>query len=96
VVTVKAGTVALPNIPSGSTATEVLVWNGGNVQRRSAEGLAWLLTGNSGTDPAVNFLGTTDAQPLVIRTNNTRAGAYYGDGGGGHWDGRGMAADGQQ
>jgi hypothetical protein len=34
-------------------------------------GSAWALTGNSGTDPAVNFLGTTDAQPLVIRTNNT-------------------------
>jgi hypothetical protein len=32
---------------------------------------AWLLTGNAGTNPAVNFLGTTDAQPLVIRTNNT-------------------------
>jgi len=70
VVTVNAGTVALPNIPSGSTATEVLVWNGGNVERRSAAGLAWLLMGNGGTNPAVNFLGTTDAQPLVIRTNN--------------------------
>jgi hypothetical protein len=33
-------------------------------------GAGWALTGNSGTDPAVNFLGTTDAQPLVIRTNN--------------------------
>jgi hypothetical protein len=31
----------------------------------------WALTGNSGMNPAVNFLGTTDAQPLVIRTNNT-------------------------
>jgi hypothetical protein len=70
VVTVNAGTVALPNIPALSTATEVLVWNAGNVERRSAEGLAWLLTGNGGTNPAVNFLGTTDAQPLVIRTNN--------------------------
>jgi hypothetical protein len=29
------------------------------------------LTGNAGTNPATNFLGTTDAQPLVIRTNNT-------------------------
>jgi len=34
-------------------------------------GSAWALTGNSGTNPAVSFLGTTDAQPLVIRTNNT-------------------------
>jgi trimeric autotransporter adhesin len=32
--------------------------------------LGWLLAGNAGTTPATNFLGTTDAQPLVIRTNN--------------------------
>ena len=31
----------------------------------------WSLTGNTGTTPATNFLGTTDTQPLVIRTNNT-------------------------
>jgi hypothetical protein len=31
---------------------------------------AWNRTGNSGTNPAINFLGTTDAQPLVMRTNN--------------------------
>jgi len=31
---------------------------------------AWLLTGNAGTNPANNFLGTTDAQPLVIRVGN--------------------------
>jgi len=28
------------------------------------------LTGNSSTNPATNFLGTSDAQPLVVRTNN--------------------------
>lgn len=31
----------------------------------------WELLGNSGTDPTINFLGTTDAKDLVIRTNNT-------------------------
>ncbi|MDW8419794.1 MAG: hypothetical protein RML37_10295, partial [Chitinophagales bacterium] len=31
----------------------------------------WKTTGNSGTNPATNFLGTTDGQPLVIRTSNT-------------------------
>jgi hypothetical protein len=30
----------------------------------------WALTGNSGTNPTTNFLGTTDAQPLVIRVGN--------------------------
>lgn len=29
------------------------------------------LTGNSGANPSTNFIGTTDAQPLVIKTNNT-------------------------
>ncbi len=31
----------------------------------------WSLTGNSGTNPATNFIGTTDAQDWVIKTNNT-------------------------
>ncbi len=31
----------------------------------------WNTTGNSGITPATNFLGTTDNQPLVMRTNNT-------------------------
>jgi hypothetical protein len=100
-VTVRGTTVALPNIPSGS-ATEVLVWNAGNVQRRAAEGLAWMLTGNSITSAwngtSGNFLGTTNAQPLVIATTydsaadpvldqQHRADACDGDGECGHWDG---------
>jgi hypothetical protein len=32
---------------------------------------SWLLTGNAGTSPGTNFLGTTDAQRLVFKTNNT-------------------------
>ncbi|MBK8911368.1 MAG: hypothetical protein IPM61_08540 [Chlorobi bacterium] len=36
----------------------------------SGGGLFWSLTGNGGTNPATNFIGTTDAQPLVVRTNN--------------------------
>ena len=31
---------------------------------------AWTILGNAGTLPATNFLGTTDAQPLVIRTTS--------------------------
>ena len=29
----------------------------------------WVLAGNTGTNPPTDFLGTTDAQPLVIKTN---------------------------
>jgi hypothetical protein len=31
----------------------------------------WRLVGNTGTNESANFLGTTDNQPLVFRTNNT-------------------------
>ncbi|MBN2542564.1 hypothetical protein JXI42_06825 [bacterium] len=31
----------------------------------------WQLTGNTGTDPFSNFLGTVDSQPLVIKTDST-------------------------
>jgi len=37
----------------------------------NAEGPAvWRTSGNFGTDPTVNFIGTTDNQPLVVKTNN--------------------------
>jgi hypothetical protein len=32
--------------------------------------MPWDLTGNSGIKPATNYLGTKDARPLTIRTNN--------------------------
>lgn len=37
----------------------------------------WSLTGNAGTNPTTNFLGTTDGQPLKFRVNNSRVG-YIG------------------
>ncbi len=36
----------------------------------------WSLTGNAGTDPSLNFIGTTDSQPLVIQPG----GGYTGVG----------------
>jgi hypothetical protein len=38
----------------------------------SSSGFAsgWLTSGNSGTSPATNFIGTTDAQDFVMRTNS--------------------------
>lgn len=37
---------------------------------------SWLLAGNSGTDPATNFLGTADAVDFVIKTSNTEAARF--------------------
>ena len=34
---------------------------------------AWELSGNSGLDPNLDFLGTTDGQPLILRTRNARS-----------------------
>jgi len=31
---------------------------------------SWNLTGNSGIDSSTNFIGTTDSQPLVLKSNN--------------------------
>ena len=41
----------------------------------------WGLTGNAGTNPATNFIGTTDAQALVLRSNNVPYIAFDGTGG---------------
>ncbi len=36
-------------------------------------GGSWSLSGNAGTSPGVNFLGTTDNRPLDLSANSTRA-----------------------
>ena len=51
--------------PSGNTLTIAASGGGG--------GGAWNLTGNAGTSPGVNFVGTTDNQPLELWVNDQRA-----------------------
>jgi trimeric autotransporter adhesin len=41
---------------------------------------AWSLTGNAGTIPGTNFLGTTDAQPLMFKVSGQKAGYIDYDG----------------
>jgi hypothetical protein len=53
-------------------------YNGAAWGNLSSSGtLSWLLTGNSGTNPSTNFIGTTDAQPLRFRVNNIWAGEMH-------------------
>ncbi len=40
----------------------------------ASAGSGWGLTGNAGTDPATNFIGTTDDQALVFKINGIKAG----------------------
>lgn len=39
----------------------------------------WKLTGNSGTNPATNFIGNTDANSFSFRVNNEKAGVIGAD-----------------
>ncbi|MCX6316585.1 MAG: T9SS type A sorting domain-containing protein [Bacteroidetes bacterium] len=70
------GTLRFDNLTNANAQNRVLVTDAtGNVFWRDASSIgttnAWLLTGNAGTN-AANFLGTTDAQSLSFRTNNTQ------------------------
>lgn len=55
-------------------AGQVLTSNGTGVAPGWANGSSgWALLGNAGTNPATNFVGTTDAQALAIRANSAEA-----------------------
>ncbi len=54
----------------------------------SVSSSGWGLTGNAGINPATNFIGTIDAQPLIFKVNNSQVGlidnnlrnVFWGDG----------------
>ncbi len=48
---------------------QVLQWDG-TEWKPANNGAAWSLSGNNGTSPAANFLGTIDSNDLVIRTDS--------------------------
>lgn len=62
---------------AGDVTPGFYYWNGTQWVRlasAASTGDAWLLTGNAGTDPTINFVGTTDNQPLLFRVNGMQAG----------------------
>lgn len=59
--------VAPNNVLPGYYYWDGTVW----VAFGGSGGKDWSILGNAGTDPAINFVGTTDAQHLQFRTNNT-------------------------
>ncbi|HZV12091.1 MAG TPA: hypothetical protein VFA55_02675, partial [Candidatus Kapabacteria bacterium] len=52
-------------------ANSVLTNNGAGVLSWGTGSSGWSLTGNSGTTPGTNFVGTTDANDLVFETNSS-------------------------
>jgi len=66
------------NMPlTDGTANQVMTTDGlGNATWVSLQPNSdWFLTGNSGTDASVNFIGTTDDQDLVFKRNTVFSGA---------------------
>jgi len=74
------------NPQGGSIPTSTLVYHDGSnaitagfyywdsaqwVMLTTGESNDWSITGNTGTTPATNFIGTLDPQDFVIKTNNT-------------------------
>ncbi len=61
------------SVASVSGTQVTLDWGAGG------SGSGWSLTGNASTNPASNFIGTTDNQPLYIRVNNDTVMRYVPD-----------------
>jgi hypothetical protein len=49
-------------------------WNWVASINGNADSLAWKRNGNGGTNPAANFIGTTDDRVLNFKVNNTKSG----------------------
>ncbi|WP_299160609.1 hypothetical protein [uncultured Tenacibaculum sp.] len=66
--------IALENdiwFDTSTTPNTIKVWDG--TTWLSLANNFWSLTGNAGTNPTTNYLGTSDGQDLVLRTNNVEA-----------------------
>jgi hypothetical protein len=71
-----AGTTFNPNTPANSNVVYISTINAtqwtynGTVYVSAPASADWNLVGNAGTNPAINFVGTTDNVSLQFRTNN--------------------------
>lgn len=63
--------------PGPPASGQVLAWNGSSLTWTNANtggsSNSWSLTGNAGTTPGVDFVGTTDNEPLEFWVNGSRA-----------------------
>jgi len=59
--------------------TGVFTGNGAGLTNIPTSGSAWQLTGDAGTTAGVNFLGTTDNQPLELKVNGSAWNAIGAD-----------------
>ncbi|MEO6721440.1 MAG: hypothetical protein ABIN67_13815 [Ferruginibacter sp.] len=77
-ITINSPEVKILQVPNDATATKLMVLDAnGKVVYRDVTSLpaaGWGLTGNAGTVPGTNFIGTTDNQALIFKVNNQNAG----------------------
>jgi surface antigen len=68
-------------IPDGAGAGLVLTSdaNGFATWQAAGSGSGWSLTGNAGTNPATNFIGTTDGVNFNIKANSAKQIEFSGD-----------------
>ncbi|HTB99316.1 MAG TPA: Ig domain-containing protein [Ferruginibacter sp.] len=68
-------TIAAPGLATGAGYVLTDVSGNGNLSLQpNAGSTAWSLTGNSGTNPSTNFIGTTDNKDVIIKMDNVRSG----------------------
>ncbi len=61
---------ATAGVPPTNVLPGFYHWNGAAWVAMLSGNPGWTILGNAGTTPATNFLGTTDAADLVVRTQN--------------------------
>lgn len=65
---------------TGWIVGDYAVYSGGDWYKLSASSFGWLLQGNNGTNPNVNFMGTADPHDLSIRANSIEGLRIFTDG----------------
>jgi len=55
-------------------------WNTTAWQELTVQGANWSILGNTGINPATDFFGTTDAQPIIFKTNGAERARFLSSG----------------
>ncbi|MET3027060.1 tail fiber domain-containing protein [Flavobacterium sp. UW10123] len=73
ITTTSVNTLTIANLQTGALTDQYLTTDASGVVRKIAN-TNWNTTGNTGTTPGTNFIGTKDDQDLVFKRNNTESG----------------------
>jgi hypothetical protein len=70
---VKFSGALMPNNTAGTAGQYLMSQGTGSAPVWTTSASGWGLTGNAGTSSGTNFIGTTDAQNLILKSNNVNA-----------------------